>query len=146
MGIQANTNNLSAQFELPIGPKKRTPRPLDLDVLYSKATFAGALQYVVECGNFEKAKQCFQALGIDAGNWTRMLDGEASFPQEKEDLLHELCGNDGLLLWRAHRKGKGLYDLQEAKDREIATLKSRVVQLENDIETLHRYGVIARTK
>jgi len=60
--------------------------------------------------------------------------------------LHELCGNEGLLLWRAYRRGKGLYDLQEAKDREISLLRSRVAQLENDLETLHRYGVIARTK
>jgi hypothetical protein len=129
-----------------LGAQKRAPRPLDLQVLYSKTTFAGALQYVVECGNFEKAKECYQTLGIDAGNWSRMLDGEASFPQEKEDQLHELCGNQGLLLWRAHRAGKGVYDLQEAKDREIAALKAERDQLKADIETLRRYGVIQGAK
>lgn len=146
MGIQAKTKELSPQFELAIGDKKRVPRPLDLDVLYSKTTFAGALQYVVECGNFEKAKQCFQPLGIDAGNWTRMMDGEASFPQEKEDQLHELCGNEGLLLWRAYRRGKGLYDLQEAKEKRIAELERERDQLRTELDTLIKYGVLARAK
>lgn len=140
MGIQATTKDLQAEF--PLGPRKRITRPLDLNVLYSKTTFAGALQYVVECGNFEKAKECYGELGIDAGNWTRMLDGEASFPQEKEERLHELCENQGLFLWRAFRYGKGVYDLQEAKDKEIADLKAENKKLKDEIETLIKYGVL----
>lgn len=138
------TNSLQA--ELPLGPKKREPVPLDLQVLYTKTTFLGALKYVIQCGNFEYEKELYKALGIDAGNWTRVMNGSASFPQEKEEVLQEICGNDGLVRWRAYRAGKGIYDLQEAKDKEIAALKTERDQLKAEIETLTKYGVIGRVK
>lgn len=147
MGLQSKTKKLaqleSGQGELPLGEvKRRVPRPLDLSILYSRTTFHGALLYVIECGNFEKDKQLYQPLGIDAGNWTRIKQGEMSFPQEKEEALQALCGNDGLVLWRAHRAGKGVYDLQEAKDKRIAELEAKNAQLQSDLDTLKRYWQI----
>jgi hypothetical protein len=138
------TNNLQA--ELPLGPKKREPLPLDLQVLYSKTSFLGALKYVIQCGNFEYEKELYKDLNIDAGNWTRIMNGSASFPQDKEEQLQELCGNDGLVRWRAYRCGKGVYDLQKAKDKRIADLEAENIELRREIEVLQKYGVIGRAK
>jgi hypothetical protein len=140
VGLQVTTKNLSPhkQAEFPLGSPKRQTRPLDLNILYSKTTFAGALQYVYECGNFEVDKQCYDPLGIDSGNFSKMLSGKASFPQDKEEQFQDLCGNQGLVLWRAFRAGKGVYDLQGALEKENATLKLRVAELERDIEAYRR--------
>lgn len=141
-----NTTKLQAvQGEL-FGSAKRTPLPLDVSTLQSKPTFLAALKYVIQCGNFAREKELFQELGIDKGNWSRMMSGDASFPQDKEELLQELCGNDGLVIWRAYRKGKGVYDLQEAKDKRIAQLEQDNAQLRAEIETLVKYGVIERPR
>lgn len=132
----------SPQFELGL-ERRRIPRPLDLNVLFSKATFHGALMYVIECGNFEEDKEIYLPLGIDAGNWTRIKKGPRtpngmSFPQEKEEQLQELCGNKGLTLWRAHRDGMGTYDLMQSKDKIIESQAKQINQLESDIEALKR--------
>ena len=123
-----NTNLL--QTELPLVPPKRRPIPLDEQTLFAKPSFLAALRYVIQCGNFEYEKECYQALGIDAGNWSRIMNGSASFPQDKEDSLEELCGNIGLTLWRANRKGYKLIPLEDAKDKEIARQRARAEEAE----------------
>ncbi len=135
------------QAELPLVPSsKREPTPLHLPTLFAKQTFRGALEYVIQCGNFEYEKEVYQSLGIDAGNWTRIMNGSASFPQDKEDHLHVLCGNDGLLLWRARRKGFALVPLEDAKDKAIRELTEKNAELQKEIETLAKYGVIKVSK
>jgi hypothetical protein len=131
-GIQMDTNNLQAQ--LPLVPAKRRPIPLDEQTLHAKPTFLSALRYVIQCGNFEYEKELYQTLGIDAGNWSRIMNGSASFPQDKEDDLQQLCGNDGLVRWRANRGGYRLEPLQDAKDKEIAEWKSRALEAEKRYE------------
>lgn len=131
--------------QLPLVPAtNRVPQPLHLPTLYSKTTFRGALEYVIQCGNFEYEKEIYQSLGIDAGNWTRIMNGSASFPQDKEDALHALCGNNGLLIWRANKQGLGLVELEDAKDKQIRELKAENKTLRDEIDTLIKYGVVKR--
>ena len=40
-------------------------------------------------------------LEIDKGNFSRMLQGHVNLPQNKENLLMELCGNYAPLQWVA---------------------------------------------
>lgn len=132
------TKNL--QTELPLVPSSnRVPQPLHLPTLFSKQTFRGALEYVIQCGNFEYEKEIYQSLGIDAGNWTRIMNGSASFPQDKEDHLHALCGNNGLLLWRANKQGMGLVSLEDAKDKEIRMLREENTELKKELEIVGRW-------
>lgn len=131
--------------QLPLVPaSNRVPQPLHLPTLFSKTTFRGALEYVIQCGNFEYEKEVYQSLGIDAGNWTRIMNGSASFPQDKEEALHALCGNNGLLVWRAHRLGLGLVELEDGKDKQIRELREENSRLQNELDTLAKYGVIRR--
>lgn len=137
------TNNLQA--ELPgIEAQRRVPIPLDLRTLYGKTTYHAALRYVVQCGNFEYDKELYRQLRIDAGNWTRIINGDAALPYEKERKLQELCGNNGLLLWRAYQEGKGVHDLEDAKDRIIREQREENEKLRSEVETLYR--VIDRGK
>lgn len=132
------TNNLQA--ELPgIGTGQRRPQPLDIQTLCNKRTFLAALKYVIQCGNFEYDKELYQPLGIDAGNWTRIMNGSASFPQDKEDQLQELCGNIGLTIWRAQRHGFKLEPLQDAKDKRIAELEAQNAELRREMEIVSKW-------
>lgn len=126
--------------QLPLVPAtNRVPQPLHLPTLYSKSTFRGALEYVIQCGNFEYEKEIYQSLGIDAGNWTRIMNGSASFPQDKEDALHALCGNNGLLVWRAYRTGMGLVELEDAKDKQIRQLREENTELKKELEIVGKW-------
>lgn len=137
------TNNLQAELPGMEGAQRR-PQPLDIQTLCNKRTFLAALKYVIQCGNFDYDKQIYQPLGIDPGNWTRIMNGSASFPQDKEDELQELCGNIGLAIWRAYRKGFRLEPLQDSKDKLIAELQAKNAELLNEIQTLIKYGVIRK--
>lgn len=138
------TNNLQA--ELPGFSTKRIPQPLDERTLYAKKTFLGALKYVIQCGNFEYDKEVYQPLGIDAGNWTRIMNGSASFPQDKEEELQDLCGNNGLVLWRAFRRGFRCERILSDLERENTELKIQLADKERELETLAKYGVIQRAR
>lgn len=134
------------QSEFSLAAPSRKPLMLDLQNLYAKPTFLAALKYVIQCGNFEYEKEVYQSLGIDAGNWTRIMNGSASFPQDKEEQLQELCGNHGLVIWRAFRIGKGLHDLEDAKDKEARLLREENELLKTEISTLIKYGVVPGPK
>lgn len=131
-----NTNNLySSQAELPLGggTARRRPIPLDIPTLLAKPTYIKALDYVIQCGNFDHDKEIYIPLGIDPGNWTRIRKGEAALSYERESQIEDLCGNIGLTIWRAFRRGKGLHDLQDAKDALIEQQTKRIGELETEI-------------
>lgn len=130
------------QADLFADSARRQPLPLDQKTLLSKPTYSAAFMYVLSLGNFEYEKQVYEDLGIDAGNWTRLKQGKLNLSFEQEKKFEELCGNSGLTIWRAFRAGKGVYDLQEAKDKRIADLERENAELKRDIETLQKYGVI----
>lgn len=44
-------------------------------------------------------------LGIDKGNFSRILSGQANFPVEKLSLFCEIVGNDLVLHWLAYQRG-----------------------------------------
>lgn len=139
-----NTNNFQA--ELPLGTKPKDRQPVDLDVVYRQPTFLAALKLCIHLGGFEYDKQIYQALGIDAGNWSRIMNGSASFPQDKEDELQDMCGNEVLVIWRAYRRGKGLIELRDAKDRRIAELERQLAERDSELNTLEKFGLIKRAK
>ncbi len=128
-----NTKVLQAEL---FDEHRRIPIELDERVLFNKQTFLGALKYVIQCGNFELDKQIYQALGIDAGNWTRIMNGTASFPQDKEEPLQDLCGNHGLAMWRARRRGFGVIPLRSDLETRIQELESNVSEKEKIIQML----------
>jgi hypothetical protein len=66
-------------------------------------------------------------LGIDKGNFSKMLQGTVNLHQKKENELMQLCGNYAPLQYLAWSNG---FDLQE-RSREL-----RIAELEQEIAEL----------
>ena len=112
MGLQMGTNNLQA--ELPFNGNHRSPKRLDVEptVIYRQPTSLAAIKLCIQYGGFEYEKQVYQPLEIDAGNWSRMMNGSAAFPPDKLIPLMDLCGNEIPLQWFAFKRGYKLVAMQ----------------------------------
>jgi hypothetical protein len=67
-------------------------------------TFDEAIRVAIRAwGRAEK--QIYLELGIDRGNFSRMLSGEANFPPRFLPKLCQIIGNDFILAWLAYQQG-----------------------------------------
>jgi len=85
-------------------------------------------------------KQFYLELGIDQGNWSRMITGKANFPPELIPKFCQIAQNNLLIHWLAYQRGFELRIIPkeleerlsekeaqlEEKDREITYLKSLI--------------------
>jgi hypothetical protein len=55
------------------------------------------------------------ALGVDKGHWSRMMQGRAHFPTRKLCELMDYCGNRAPLQYMAQRMGLQMYEDAKAK-------------------------------
>lgn len=125
------TKNLQA--ELPLGSK---PKRMEVDpaVIRRQASMLAAIKLCVQYGGFAYEKEVYQSLDIDAGNWSRMMNGSAAFPPDKLIPLMDLCGNEAPLQWIAFKRGYQLQPLQDEKDKLIAELRERLTKQEAVLE------------
>lgn len=67
-------------------------------------TMTEALRYAVRTSGLSD-KLVYLELGIDAGNWSRIMSGQSSFPHEKFIQLMKICRTDFPLAWLAKQCG-----------------------------------------
>lgn len=123
------------QAELPLGS---TPKRMEVDpaVIQRQPSLLAAIKLCVQYGGFAYEKEVYQSLDIDAGNWSRMMNGSAAFPPDKLIPLMDLCGNEAPLQWLAFRRGYRLDPLQDVKDKRIADLEAELAKREAVLEWL----------
>lgn len=68
-----------------------------------------------------------ETLGIDKGHWSRILQGQAHFPDTKTLDLMDVCGNYAPVQWEAWATGHEL--VERSKD-------VRIRELEQELERL----------
>lgn len=124
------------QGELPL-TRVITPIDLPLEVILRRRTLLGAIKLMVEVSGLE-LKEAYQPLKIDAGHWSRMMNGDnANFPtDERFELAMDVCGNEIPLIWLAHRRGKGLHMLETEAERQLREERSRRVIAETKLQAL----------
>ena len=96
-------------------------------------------QWIKQCKNRHAAIQlCVQAsgltnsqiadeLGIDRGQFTRIMSRTSHFPDAKDDQLMQVCGNYAPMQYSAWRHG---FDLQErSKDARIREMEAELSRL-----------------
>lgn len=102
----------------------------DLGVVITNIqTMTKAISMCIDASGREE-KAVYMDLGIDKGNWSRMMSGQAHFPHEKLEALMDLCGNDIPLQWLAWRRGKGLHLLESESQRIMRELREQVRKAE----------------
>lgn len=85
-----------------------------------------AIQLCVQLSRLSNERIC-EALGIDRGHWTRMMQGRAWFPDPLSVSLMRLCGNLAPLQYEAQALGYELYE--DAKSKRKAELQEELARL-----------------
>mgnify|MGYP000906926155 CR=1 FL=1 len=82
-------------------------------------------------------------LGIDKGNFSRIMSGQANFPIDKLSLFCEIVGNDLVLHWLVYQRGyelrvipKLLEEQIHQKNEAIKEKEEHIAYLEGQIELL----------
>lgn len=119
------------QRELPL----IEPQPVSEEVVFAQRTFTAAIKLAANVSGLDE-KQIYRDLEIDAGHWTRILNGDAHFPVDKLLAFMDLVGNEIPLQWLAHRRGKGLVLLLSEAERLLQAEKERAGKLEEENKLL----------
>lgn len=138
---------MRAVEQLPLlGQETHVPQSVSVDVIAAQKDQVSANRLCFQASGKED-KQVYMALGIDKGQWSRIIDGgSAHFPPNLYQQFMTICGNEIPLIYMALKRGYGLVQLRDAKDRKIAELEAKNAELQKEIETLAKYGVIQRAK
>jgi hypothetical protein len=115
---------------LPVG-RSGSAAP-DIAYLLALPTLRRAIRYSMSLADVEP-KQIYDPLGKDKAVWSRIENGDMSFPAD--DLLKfcSLVGNDAALLWLAYHAGYDIASMkkrQDDKDRRIAELEAKLAESE----------------
>src|SRR3954466_929138 len=102
--------SVDAQGELALRRRVVTS-PVSSEVVRAQPSFRAAIRLAANASGLEE-KEIYVPLKIDAGHWTRMMNGDANFPDDKLEEFMDLVENEIPLEWLAFRRGKGLHMLE----------------------------------
>lgn len=105
--------------------------------------FTASLKLCKEISGHPNDKPIYMGLGIDAGQWTRIMSGQAHFPHEKlKKYMLEVCGNIAPLLYLAHSCGfdhRSIRRKQTAVEAENDALRAENEQLKRDMQVISEF-------
>lgn len=100
--------------------QSRTPELVDWKLIEKCRHRLDAIVLCVQLSSYSHEEVSAQ-LGINKGNFSRMMGGRASFPDTKSVKLMEICGNFAPLQYEAHACNFELLDKSL-----LAAIRSRV--------------------
>lgn len=130
------------QLELPLS-KRAKPVPIPDAVIASQPSKIAAIKLCISSSGLDD-KEISSALEIDSGHWSRMMSGQAYFPNNKEQALMDLCGNEIPLRWDALKRRYELRPLRSDLERRVAELEEQLAQERHDKEVILEFVKQAR--
>ena len=106
---------------------------VDAQVVAAQPDMTAAIKLCIQVSGRDQ-KALYLDLGIDKGQWSRILGGKAHFPQDKLNTLCDLCANEIPLLWWALHRGYGLSPLESALEQENRKLRDELERMRRDHE------------
>ncbi len=103
------------QTQIPILSAIPAPNTVDPDIVDRCTSALDSVRLCVHLSNYSHEHLC-EALGIDKGHWSRMMQGRAHFPTNKLVDLQRLCGNTAPTQYLAAQFG---FHLAERKARQV---------------------------
>lgn len=122
------SNNLP-QLDLPIARRPRhSGGDVSDEVIARLPSKLAAIKLAQEVAGLDDQEIC-GALQVDPGQWTRIKNGQAHFPTNKELAFYDVCGNEIPLRWLAMQRGyelkRRLSDIEAENERLRAALAER---------------------
>lgn len=133
-------SNELTQVEMPL-------QTVDLAVVLRQSNLAGAVALCASLSGKDD-KQLYMDLGIDPGQWSRIMKGSAHFPLNKLSALMDLCGNEAPLMWLIHHRGWDVATLrrqQSETERALEAERQRTRELEAKLQHVTEFFREART-
>lgn len=125
---------VDVQGELPLR-RATVTSPVSPEVVQAQPSFRAALRLAANASGLEE-KEIYVPLKIDPGHWTRIMNGDANFPDDKLEQFMDLVENEIPLEWLAFRRGKGLVMLESEAARQLRLEKEHNERLENENKLL----------
>lgn len=125
---------VDGQAELPLRRTVLTS-PVSPEVVRAQPSFRAALRLAANASGLEE-KEIYLPLKIDAGHWTRMMNGDANFPDDKIEQFMDLVENEIPLEWLAFRRGKGLHMLEGEAERQLRLEREKNERLASENKLL----------
>lgn len=130
-------------LELTADKKSHAPQPVTIESIIAQPNQVAANNLCAQVSGLTD-KQIHMGLSIEKSQWSKIKSGQAHFPDNKYHEFMSLCGNEIPLIYMAFKRGKGLHDLEDGKDKIIRRQTEQIKELQGEIETLVKYGVIMK--
>lgn len=114
-------------------------------VVQRQPDFRAALNLCLQASGLDYS-QIAAECGIDAGQFSRIVKGNANFPDEKLNHLMDICGNQIPLEWLAFSCGYRLQRLQSEVEAELDRVSAERDELELKLRHFEEFTQIARGK
>lgn len=75
------------------GRPLRAEQPVPPEVVYRQPDMLAAIRLAVQVSGLDE-KQVFLPLGINKAQWSRILSGQAHFPENKIERFMDIVGNE----------------------------------------------------
>jgi hypothetical protein len=96
---------------------------VSVEIIESCKAFLDAIKLSISISGLE-GKQIAGQLNIDAGQWSRILTGDANFPLNKLMDFMELCKNKVPLIWLAVKCGYVLTPMKSEQEVELDAIRA----------------------
>lgn len=90
-------------------------------------------------------KQAAAIVGVDKATWSKILSGNAAFPQQKYEYFMRKCGNAAPLQVLARSCGYTLRPLESEFQRQLRIANEEIEQLKKENQMLERIALKSRT-
>lgn len=134
-----NLRSVDGQGELSL-TRRAVTSPVSPEVVQAQPSFRAALRLAANACGLEE-KEIYVPLKIDAGHWTRIMNGDANFPDDKIEQFMDLVENEIPLEWLAWRRGKGLHMLESEAERLLRLKDDENQKLKDENRLLRQIAV-----
>lgn len=126
----ASTSSLQVE-QLALLDSSRQPRVAQVDVQHVKSlpSLRRAINYALSHADMDP-KEAYGPLQMDKGTWSRISNGQQSFPADELLKLRAVTQNDIPLIWLAHSMGYELRPLRSELQEQLEAERARADELE----------------
>lgn len=138
---QRKSTESSDVEQLSLIPARKPSSPPDVAYLLGLPNLRRVIRYSMSLADLEP-KQVYGPLGKDKATWSRIENGDMSFPADDLEKFRQIVGNDAVILWLAHQAGYDVATMRKAqddKDKRIAELEAALAESEREKQAIARF-------
>lgn len=137
--VSQQQSSKSPQIDLLTG--RASCPPPDIPYLLGLPSLRRAIRYSMSLADLEP-KQVYGPLNKDKAIWSRIENGDMSFPADDLTRFCDIVGNDAVILWLAHHAGFDVVTMKKRmddKDKQIEDLQRRLEEAEREKSVLAKF-------